>query len=139
VILVVDASVALKWFIDEDGSREAAALIASGDSLIAPDLIMPEICNAVWKLARRGAMHEAQKIAVVTRLPSILAELAPTGPLAPRALALSALLDHPAYDCFYLALAEQRNARLVSADRRLIARVAETTWRDLVMDPRAAG
>jgi predicted nucleic acid-binding protein len=136
VILVVDASVALKWFVEEDGSREAAALLAHGDRLIAPDLIMPEVCNATWKLVRRGAMLETQQIAAMTRLPSILDELAPNGPLAPRAAAISTFLDHPAYDCFYLALAERRGGTLVSADRRLIQRVATTVWGEMVGDLR---
>ena len=100
MIVVIDASVALKWFVNEDGSKEAEALLTRGDILIAPDLIMPEVCNAAWKMVRRGMMHQTQQIAAVTRLPSILDELVPTAPLAPRAAALSRLLDHPAYDCF---------------------------------------
>jgi predicted nucleic acid-binding protein len=136
VIVVVDASVALKWFIDEDGSREAARLLAGGDGLIAPDLIMPEVCNATWKMVRRGIMREVQQIAAVTRIPSILDELVSTAGLAPRAAALSTLLDHPAYDCFYLALAEQRGTTLISADRRLTRRVADTIWGQMVTDLR---
>jgi predicted nucleic acid-binding protein len=134
VILVIDASVALKWFVDEAGSFEAAALIGRGDSLIAPDLIMPEVCNATWKMVRRDMMHPAQQIAAVTQLPSILDELVPTGPLARRAVTITTALNHPAYDCFYLALVEQRGGTLVSADRRLIQRVANTIWRDMVTD-----
>ena len=137
MILVVDASVALKWFVDEEGSREAAALLTRGDSLIAPDLIMPEVCDATWKMVRRGMMRQAQQIAAVTRLPAILDELAPTGPLAPRAAAIATLLDHPAYDCFYAALAEQRGGTLISADSRLIQRMANTMWAAMVSDLRA--
>jgi predicted nucleic acid-binding protein len=136
VILVVDASVALKWFVNEEGSPEAAALLTRGDSLIAPDLIMPEVCNATWKMVRRDMMHPAQQFAAVSRLPSILDELVPTGPLASRAIVIATLLDHPAYDCFYLALVEQRSGTLVTADRRLIHRVADTLWSDMVTDLR---
>jgi len=136
VILVVDASVALKWFVEEQGSPEAGALLTRGDTLIAPDLIIPEICNGTWKLVRRGMMSQTQQVAAVARLASILNELAPTGPLAPRALVISSLLDHPAYDCFYLALAEQRGTRVVSADRRLIQRVSGTMWEALLTDIR---
>ena len=132
--LVVDASVALKWFVDEEGSPEAGSLLTGGIILIAPDLIMPEICNGTWKLVRRGMMDQIQQTAAVTRLPSMLDELAPTGPLAPRAAAISMLLDHPAYDCFYLALAEQRGATMVTADRRLFQRVSGTIWQTVVAD-----
>jgi predicted nucleic acid-binding protein len=137
VILVVDASVAVKWLHDEAGSPEAGALLVSGDTLIAPDLIVPEVCNVIWKMARRGMMSRAQQMVAVMRLTTILDELAPTGPLATRAVAISSLLDHPASDCFYLALAEQRGGIVVSADRRLIQRVSGTPWKDLVTDPGA--
>ena len=136
MILVVDASVAIKWLHDEDGSREAGALLTRGDHLIAPDLIVPEVCNVTWKMVRRGMMTAAQQIEAVTRLSSTLDELVPTGPLAPRAAALATLLDHPAYDCFYLALAEQRGGILISADRRSIQRLRGTTWEDVITDPR---
>jgi predicted nucleic acid-binding protein len=136
VILVVDASVALKWFVEEEGSAEAASLLAHGDSLIAPDLIVPEVCNATWKMVRRGMMYPAQQFAAVSRLPSALDELVPTGNLASRAVALAMALDHPAYDCFYLALAEQRSGTLVSANLRLIKRVANTQWGGMLTDLR---
>jgi predicted nucleic acid-binding protein len=136
VIVVVDASVALKWLHDEDGSKEAASLLTDGQHLIAPDLIVPEVCNVTWKMVRRGMMSPAQQTAAMTRLPTILDELAPTGPLAPRAAAISTILDHPAYDCFYLALAEQRNGIFISADRRLIRRLDGTMWDQMATDLR---
>ena len=137
MIVVIDASVALKWFVEEDGSKAAETLLTRGDILIAPDLIMPEVCNATWKMVQRGLMHHTQQIAALTRLPSILDELVPTAALAPRAAALSRQLDHPAYDCFYLALGEQRDGTLISADRRLVQRVADTIWGGMVTDLRA--
>ena len=51
--LVVDASVALKWFVDEDGSDRAVALLDGDEPLIAPDLVVAEVCNAAWKSLRR--------------------------------------------------------------------------------------
>jgi predicted nucleic acid-binding protein len=49
--------------------------------------------------------------------------------LAGRALAIAESLAHPVYDCFYLALAEQADARLVTADTRLLNRLEGTAWR----------
>src|SRR5271165_1408070 len=132
VIVIIDAGVALKWFVDEDGSKPAEILLTRADVLIAPDLIRPEVCNATWKMVRRGMMHPAQQIAAVTRVPSILDELVPTAAFAPRAAALSRALDHPVYDCFYMALREQRDGTLVSADRRLVHRVTDTIWERMV-------
>ena len=47
--VVIDASVALKWFVEEQGTEQAAALLAGQDLLIAPDLIVAEVANAGWK------------------------------------------------------------------------------------------
>ncbi|HEX5328331.1 MAG TPA: type II toxin-antitoxin system VapC family toxin, partial [Acetobacteraceae bacterium] len=63
-----------------------------------------------------------------SRLAAAFDELVPIAPLASRAVAICRMLDHPAYDCFYLALSELRNATLVTADRRLVQRVKGTEW-----------
>jgi predicted nucleic acid-binding protein len=42
-------------------------------------------------------------------------------------------LAHPAYDCFYLVLAELRGAQMVTDDRRLLARLATTPWAQTVV------
>lgn len=131
---VVDASVALKWFVEEDGSPQAAELLARGEQLIAPDLIIAEACNAAWKAVRAGFMLAEQHDRLAARLPSVLDELVPSASLAARASVIARILDHPVYDCFYLALAEQRVARLVTADRRLLRRLAGTDWTDVVAD-----
>jgi predicted nucleic acid-binding protein len=135
--LVVDASVALKWFVEEDGSAAAAALLMSPEFLVAPDLIVPELCNAAWKAVRAGAMLPEQHAHAASRLAAAFDELAPTALLARRATELSRLLDHPAYDCFYLALSEQRDARLVTADRKLLQRIKATECEARVVDLRA--
>ena len=57
---VVDASVAVKWFVDEAHSATARAVLASGQPLIAPDLIVPETCNTAWKKVRRGDISREQ-------------------------------------------------------------------------------
>jgi predicted nucleic acid-binding protein len=53
--VVVDASIALKWVIEEDGSEEAGALLLE-ETLAAPDLLMIECANVLWAKARRGAL-----------------------------------------------------------------------------------
>ena len=56
--LVVDASVAIKWFVEESRSDAARAVLTSGESLVAPDLVVPEACNAaastsLWQKANQ--------------------------------------------------------------------------------------
>lgn len=117
---VVDASVAVKWFVDEVRSAEARAVLASGQPIIAPDLIIPETCNTVWKKARRGDISLEQGEAMVRALPLSFDRLAATAPLSGRASELARRFDRPAYDCFYVALAESESAVLVTDDDKLI-------------------
>ena len=129
--VVVDASVALKWFMQEDGSEEAAGLFSGPDLLIAPDLIVAELANASWKAVRVGLLSPQQQDQAAGRLGRLFDELVPLSVLAPRAVAISRALSHAVYDCFYLALAEARSGTLVTADRRFLLRVAGTQWADL--------
>jgi predicted nucleic acid-binding protein len=124
VTLVVDASVACKWFVAEDGSSAAEALLARGDGLIAPDLIVPEVCNVAWLKLRRGEIADEQATAMIAGLPDLFDEVVPSIQLAGRALELARTLGHPAHDCFYLALAEPRQTRLITDDRRLLSRLS---------------
>jgi predicted nucleic acid-binding protein len=129
-MLVVDASVAVKWFLDEPGDREARALVERSEALIAPELIVAEVLNAIWKRLLAGDADIRQGPRVAAVLPKVLAQIRSLGPLAARALEIAAELRHPAYDCFYLALAEERRTQLVTADRRLISRLAGTPWQE---------
>jgi hypothetical protein len=56
VSIVVDASVALKWVIEEDGSRAARELLL-GELLAAPNLVIVECANVLWVKARRGQIN----------------------------------------------------------------------------------
>lgn len=135
--LVIDASVALKWFVEEDGSACAAALLMAAELLVAPDLIVAEVCNAAWKAVRAGTMVPEQQDHAASRLAAVFDELVPMAPLARHAAELSRMLDHPAYDCFYLGLSEQRDAPLVTAARKLLQRVEATEWKVRIVDFRA--
>jgi predicted nucleic acid-binding protein len=128
VTLVVDASVALKWFIEEDGSEPTARLLTGHNAPIAPDLIIAEVCNAGWKAVRAGSMTPMQHNHATARMALAFDELVPLAGLAPSAVALSRLLNHPVYDCFYLVLARERDAQMVTADRRLIRQLNGTPW-----------
>ena len=119
--LVVDASVAIKWFVQESRSDAARAVLDFGEPLVAPDLVVPEACNAAWKKVKRGEISEEQGAAVARALPMSFDRLTPTAELAPRAFAIGHRFDHPVYDCFYLALAETESATLVTDDAQVLA------------------
>ena len=135
--LIIDASVALKWFVEEDGTAQAATMLSGSEWLIAPDLILAEVGNAAWKAVRTGTMLPEQFDHAAARLPVAFDELVPLAGLSRRAAAIALALDHPVYDCFYLALAEARDAPMVTANRRLLRRVAEKHWAMLLIDLRS--
>ncbi|OJX68514.1 type II toxin-antitoxin system VapC family toxin [Magnetospirillum sp. 64-120] len=123
--LVVDASVAVKWVSESPGWQAAGELIGR-DTLMAPDLIWPECGNALWRYVGAGLMGAEQARQGLTTIGCLFDRVVPTGPLMEDALALACRLKHPVYDCVYLALARSLGSKLVTADRKLVARLAET-------------
>jgi predicted nucleic acid-binding protein len=130
--LVLDASVALKWFLAEDNREEARGLLAGQEPLVAPDLIVPEVLNGAWKAVRRNLIPAAQVETIPRVLPGCFFRLVPSSELAERALIIATALNHPVYDCFYLAAAESEGVILVTADTRLLKVVSKTVFAGFV-------
>ena len=117
---VVDASVALKWLVEEEGSAAAAALL-DGRTLFAPALIHVEVANALWRMMRVGRLSDeeaADALSLMDRAP--LRRRVEDRALTAEALRLARLLDHPVYDCLYLALAIEVGAPVITADARFV-------------------
>lgn len=130
---VLDASVAIKVFLDEEGSAEARALVASGARFIAPALVMAEVASVLLKRLRREEITPAFAKGVIKRAPTLFDELARVESLTERAFAIAADHQLSAYDALYVALAEDRNWPLATADLRLASRIAQSrlaiaTW-----------
>lgn len=126
--LVVDASVACKWFVAEGDEDLADALLSGGEGLAAPDVAVAELCNIFCRKVRLKLMTPAQAEDAASRAASYFKTLVPCMALARRAMHISAALDHPVYDCFYLALAEELSAEMVTADTRLVQAVRRSRW-----------
>lgn len=129
--LVVDASVAVKWIAPEEASIEAQQL-REGFALLAPELIYAECANIIWKKVRKGNIPESGAVRAAEILASVEVETFSLGPLSPTAVELSVRLNHPAYDCFYLALAVNEDCRMVTADERLLRVIKQSAYRDLI-------
>jgi predicted nucleic acid-binding protein len=113
--IVVDASVALKWVLEEDGSDQARSLIEQAP-LLAPDLLFVECANVLWMKARRGqiAPEEAKSALRAIEATPIRSVSSRTHAAAAQAIAIE--LDQTAYDSLYLAVALAERATLVTAD-----------------------
>jgi predicted nucleic acid-binding protein len=121
--VVVDASVAVKWVLDEPGSEAAATL--REQELIAPALWLAEAANALWRHAQTGEITGNEAVELFTELLQAPVATLPIEPHLEPALKLATEIRHPVYDCIYLALALHHQTYVVTADRRL-ACVANT-------------
>ena len=118
-MLVVDASVAVKWVLPEADSHLALAVCARGVPLMAPSLLVEETANVVWQRLRRGELTRDQAIDAARVAIGLVSTIVPVGNLYEGALRSAIDLDHPVYDCFYIALALRSQAPLATADRKM--------------------
>jgi predicted nucleic acid-binding protein len=129
--VVADASVAAKWFIREH-DRDAAMALLSSEAVIAPDWVAAEILNIVWKNVRVGRLERGQIVVVAQTIPLYFSALPSALELAEHASEIALSLDHPLYDCFYIALAERERCDLVTADERLYRKTRRTRFASFV-------
>ena len=120
--IVIDASIAIKWVIEEDGSPQSL-LLRKRATLSAPELLIAECANILWKKVRLNELvaDEARLAARLLQAASI--ELVPTRSLLEAATRIAIALDHPAYDALYVALAIERDCPFVTADERLVRKL----------------
>jgi predicted nucleic acid-binding protein len=116
---VVDASIAVKWVVEENGTPQALELRRRAN-LIAPELLVAECANILWKKVVREELSKREALLAARLLQSAEIELLPTRSLLERTARIAFDLKHPAYDCLYLALAEANDCRFVTADERFL-------------------
>jgi predicted nucleic acid-binding protein len=116
---VVDASVAIKWYLPEPHDDCAARLRREGTDLDAPDLLYAEIGNTLWKRVRRGELTTRRAGGIVDAVSRLPIEIHPSRLLAGAALQIACSTGLTVYDSLYLASALLTDGRLVTADRRL--------------------
>ena len=122
--LVVDASIAVKWVVEEDGTAEALTLRRRA-KLIAPELLTAECANILWKKVQRDELSKDEAFLAAQLLQAAEIELLPTRSLLETATRTAIELDHLAYDCLYLALAAERDCRFVTADERFLRKLSD--------------
>ena len=119
--VVVDASVVLKWQLnDEEYVAQATALrndyyVRGAVRVIAPQLLIYEIANGIATAARQKRIAPDKAIEALNNLMSLDVELRQVKPL--RILELALKHNLASYDTAYLALAESEECDLWTGDR----------------------
>jgi predicted nucleic acid-binding protein len=113
--LIVDASIAVKWLLDEEGSEQARKAV-QGHDLAAPAFLRLEVFHVVWRRTRRGDATTAQLHGTLPTLNKIIGSFERDEPLIARAADIAVAHTLAIYDCLYLALALQHQAALITAD-----------------------
>jgi len=120
VKVVLDANCAIEIALNKKESERLKVLLDESDQVFAPDLLVPEFVNTLWKY------HQFEQLSVelcdqaLTRMLDLVDTLVPSRELYREAFALSrAQKTRAAYDMFYLALALRENATLLTLDTTL--------------------
>ena len=121
--VVVDASVAVKWFVPEEGHEAAFAVLQVRTPKWIPDFGLVEIVNVLRKKLRAGQIAARQIGEIIDTFPNLFASVVPTLDLIGDAWNIARMLDHPIYDCLYLACAERHGLELITTDRRFFDKV----------------
>lgn len=126
--IVVDASVAAKWFLPELHADRALRLFSGRQSLIAPDLLIAEFGNILWKQVRRQTISADEASQMIGDMRQLPVQIVSSGPMIGAALQLAILTDRSVYDCLYLSLAVDRDCLLVTADERFANSLKATPY-----------
>jgi len=118
--LVLDASAVVRII---EGSPQAVAFqqaVLDAELVLAPELMLTEVSNTLWRLHKAGQLRAEGLRQCLSRAAALVDHIEPDRHLQMEALALACHLDHPVYDCLYLALARREAALLLTADQKLM-------------------
>jgi len=119
-MVVVDACVIAKIYLDEPDSDQTRALLDEYDQILAPRVIRMEVASAITKRFRISEIDETTARLAYARWKKHVTErwfkLIPDEEVMDDAVALSLKLKHPVADCLYLAVAQRFKVTLVTAD-----------------------
>jgi len=137
---VVDASVAVKWYVPERFSEQASLLLhavnAGKVALVAPDLIVAEFGSVLTKKALVGELTREEASEVLHAFLRVPIELVSSASLALAGFLITSAVNCTFYDALYIAAAQASGGRLITADEELARVTSRTPFRDLVASVR---
>lgn len=130
--ICVDASLVIKWLLNEEGSDTAIELLdrwkKEGNQLIAPGLIDYEIGSVLRKKILRGLLQPEDLLPLFDLYKQMDLLLFHLSDLVSQSVPLAGLLNQPTiYDVAYLLIAKQQDADFITADEKFCRR-AQTLY-----------
>jgi predicted nucleic acid-binding protein len=119
VKIVLDASAALEVALNRKLAPALSARLDGAEEVLAPELFVPEVLNAIWKMHHFEDFSLSASDAALAVLLEFVDTLVSCKELCREAFLLSRLSRRPAYDMFYLALAKREDAVLLTLDAAL--------------------
>lgn len=118
-VYIVDASVAAKWFVNEEYSDKALSILTEENRLHGPDFLLLEMDSIILKWVRRGVVSVEEGGDLRRALRSYPIQLHPFPQLLDSAFVIAVESGQSIYDNIYVALAALLGEKMVTADRRL--------------------
>lgn len=141
--LVLDTSVAVKFYLPEEGREEVLVLLAAvgeGEAkLLAPSTVQPELFNALWQQHRREKLSREEVGEHWGDFSVTSIDLYAPEDLMPSAAQIALETGIIIYDAPFLALAEDAESVMVTADERLLKVLRDTAYANLARHLRAVG
>lgn len=131
--IVVDGSVAVKWLVPEQHAGAAVRLLHENSGLAAPDIILAEVGNVLWKKWHRGELEAEAVPEMMLDFRKIPLLLFDTDYLFINAWDIAKKFSRSFYDSLYVALAVKNNCRMVTADLKLYNALKPTSLKKHVL------
>ena len=131
--LIVDASVAVKWLVPELHAVDSLRLLDRDIVLLAPDIILAEVGNVLWKKWRRDEIESASVPEMIADFRKIPLRLWKTEHLVFDAWNIAQSYLRSYYDSLYVALAIKNDCRMVTADLKLYNALKATSFKKYIL------
>jgi predicted nucleic acid-binding protein len=132
VNLVIDASVIIKAYVPEilaDKAEEVMTRVADGELfLMAPDLLYSETGNILWKKHRLQELTLAEVDEIVDAISSLPIKIEPSRSVMSLAVTIAVHCGITVYDAMYVTVANIYESKLITADRKLVEKLATTDF-----------
>lgn len=130
MIVVADANVAIKWYVNEIHSEKAEALLTPAYDVHVPELIYPEFGNIVWKKVRQNLLTQGEGAGIIKAFDRSWKTLHSNQANFASSWAGAISTGRSVYDWTYLSLAISLSCRLVTADGKFYRALENTSFQN---------